>query len=263
MPDLPVRHSFSDGRIRHPGLNNMEIYELLAKRLMNQATSKDYVQWAEELLLNGEDRESVKILAALNLTRPVYWFDVERYFTAVMTDLNINYSDDMRILKEYSKVVAQQIIDDKIEPVEGVNKLSEVFSKSSHDSHYSNWDILEDQITFLYDAGPKYTFLPITEKNLNEYIKKEAELFLRLLEVPLPELFYHKFICEDCYYFGLSKSERKNYKWLSDKWYWRLRFILERPEYRNLCKKCGSRNVIAMTEHGGLELYLDQLSCRT
>ena len=209
----------------------MEIYELLAKRIMKEAIPEDYVQWAEGLLQKGEDRESVKILAALTLTKPVYWFDVDEYFKKVLKDLKIDDSDDEAILMEYSKLVAQRIIDNTIEPVEGVHKLSQVYVASDYCERYSNWDLLEDDVSnFLFD-GTILRDIPLKECDLTEYVKEETKLFLRFLEMDLPENFFGKTICKNCQNFDEPKHERKRFRWLPIKWYRRL--LLKYPQFES------------------------------
>ena len=231
----------------------MEIYELLAKRIMNEAIPEDYVEWAEGLLRKGEDRESVKILAALTLTKPVYWFDVEKYFKNVLTDLNIDDSDDSVVLREYSRIIAQKIIDNEIIPVTGVQKLAEVFVASGYQEKYSNWDILEDQVSFLFDAGPEYTNIPITEKNLDNYIKEETKLFLHLLDMHLPKCFSSMSFCEKCSSFDTPRIKKEQLKWYH-------RLLRKKPRYQSICVKCGCSDLISMSSHEGMKLYLENLS---
>ncbi len=234
----------------------MEIYELLEKRIMNKATSEDYVQWAECLLMKGEDSEYVKIIAAFSLDERVYLCEIEGYFNRALLELNIQLQNKGEVLEEYSKVITNQIINDSIEPMKGVRKLCEIHVASNYSDKYSNWDCIEDEVSFLEDTGGTLTEIPLNKKNLNEYVKTEAELFLKLLKIDLPKDFFYKSICKNCQNFDRPKFERKRYKWLTDKWYRRL--LLKWPQYQAICEKCGLNTLIKMSSHEGMQLYLDK-----
>jgi len=93
-----------------------EIFRFLALIEMDINCEKELVKWAEEKLTNNVETKSLVLLAGLS--EKEYTNAIE-LFNKVVEELNIQRPNKKDVLLFYSKLIARDILENKIDPNDG------------------------------------------------------------------------------------------------------------------------------------------------
>jgi hypothetical protein len=128
---------------------------ILAKRLLlHDISAQDYIEWAVDMLVKGDDSPSLRILAGLD--RHNRFLEVESYFLRSIKELNIEEMEGTTAIRSYANEVFQQIINEQFSSSQLVVKtLSQIYWNIyqlyvSYD-HANNYDLLCEVDVLLKD----------------------------------------------------------------------------------------------------------------
>lgn len=235
----------------------MDFNLLIGKRFLGQAHWKDYAQWAEGLLRQNVDSENVAILASLDLERSLDSGEIEFYFQKSMHDCGLALPTEQDALSAYARYICGQVAHGAIAPNEGLDTLQGFCAISGYEPIYSIWDELSEDVWRVNDREEPIFNTGLTKGNQEEYIMNVAAQFLELLEIDLPDWFFHLFACPACGYIGKNGFERIDKPWLPEKTF---KLIYRRaPARRAVCAKCGAPFPKSMGDYKGREQYLQSL----
>jgi hypothetical protein len=152
-----------------------ETYKLLAQRLLTYFDSKKFVDWAMILLQNGNESESLIILAGLDYdTTEVR----EKYFWQSISELQLEINaTDFELIENYAIYVAKSVIDNQLNPHSGLAVMQDIVRESDYSKRYIQFFELDEDIDCLkYDN--RTIFNPgLTLENKESFIKKNLSCF--------------------------------------------------------------------------------------
>ena len=155
---------------------NYLLTAIFGKKALQQLSSGDYVDWAGEMLVQGYDSRSLRILAGLD--RFVSTFEAEDYFVRAITELNFILPDSDAAIRAYACAIARQIIDDQITAQDGVRALFKICIATEYAADFIIWLELDDALDSLHSGNHPFTYESATLENFDEIAKREAANFI-------------------------------------------------------------------------------------
>ena len=143
---------------------------------MYQLGVGDYVDWAGEMLLQGHDSYSLRILAGLE--REASTFEAEDYLLRSAKELGLSIPDPEAAVRAYACEVARQIVEGHRTGQEGVRELYRICLATEYDPAYIIWLELDDALDSLLSGEYAYTCESATLENFDEVARQEAEKFI-------------------------------------------------------------------------------------
>ncbi|GEM_PF-4629710 len=147
-----------------------EIFEYFVKRMLNEATSYDTVNWAKCLV--NEGYHSLSLVALVNAKEPFSDELIDYYFEKVLEELKWELPDKDELLREYINYISQKIIFGQIDPVEAIDRIRQVIHALGYPKDLQRW------IDFVQKNKIEPLSPDINTKLKNE-IFKEADRHLR------------------------------------------------------------------------------------
>ena len=155
---------------------NYLLTAIFGKKALQQLSSRDYVDWAGEMLVQGYDSRSLRILAGLD--RFASTFEAEDYFGRAITELNLTLPDSDTAIRAYACAIARQIIEDKITAQDGVRALFKICIAADYAPDFIIWLELDDALDSLISGNHPFTYESATLENFDEIAKREASNFI-------------------------------------------------------------------------------------
>ena len=198
---------------------------MIAESLINEFSSKRYVDWAVKLLNNGYESEYLNVLAGLDNEESE---TVDKYFKQVLFDLKIEVeSDKEKLIEIYATYIAEGVVKKEITTENGLPAFVKVANFMDYESKYLEFTYLSDDIYGLENGEYSYYHDGLTLENKEGYIIEEFGLFLEAEKLENPDSAKEFVYCEKCTHVGKS--------------------ILKKTLFnRNgtlRCEKCGSKNI--------------------
>ena len=152
------------------------IASIFGKRALRQLSSDDYQKWAGEMLVQGYDSPSLRILAGLD--KFVSSFEAEDYSCRSIQELNLNLPDHETAIRAYACAIAQQIVDGTIPAQDGVRWLFQICIGTNYAQDFMIWLELDDALDNLLCGAQPFTYESATLDNFDEIAKREAASFI-------------------------------------------------------------------------------------
>ena len=110
-------------------INTEEILNLIARYENKVIDEKELSDFAIELVENDIESESLILLAGMT---PSEYTEASELLKKVISELGFSWPSDKVISLAYAKIIAQQILDDEIQPNLGCAKIGEI-------NHHLDW----------------------------------------------------------------------------------------------------------------------------
>jgi RNase P subunit RPR2 len=208
-------------------MNVQEItYRLLAEKILTYFDSQKYVDWAVTLLENGLESESLVILAGLD-SYPTE--EKEKYFWESIKELGIKIEkSDSELIDNYADFVAKQVIEDKINPMIGLQKMLDVVRATDYSQKYAHFGFLDEDIDFLNYSQTTIFNTGLTLDNKDEFVKEEFRIFSEMNQLQIDDSLREQSYCLNCNKFGKPALKKK--------------YQLKKPNKYQIwvCSNCGS-----------------------
>ena len=149
---------------------------IFGKRALYQLPASDYVDWAVEMLTEGYDSYSLRILAGLERTGSA--FEAEDYFLRSARELGLSIPDSRMAVRAYACEIAQEVIAGHLTGQEGVRALYRICLATEYDRDYLIWLKLDDALDNLLAGEHPYPYESATLENFDQVAKQEAEKFI-------------------------------------------------------------------------------------
>ncbi|HEU4836787.1 MAG TPA: hypothetical protein VFS90_20300 [Pyrinomonadaceae bacterium] len=149
---------------------------IFGQRALQQLSADDYAAWAGEMLVQGYDSRSLRILAGLDKFAST--FEAENYFARSLAELNLTPPDSDTAIRAYACEIARQIIEDKITAQDGVRALFQICIATDYAADFIIWLELDDALDSLISGNYPFTYESATLENFNEIAKREAANFI-------------------------------------------------------------------------------------
>lgn len=131
-------------------------YEILALKVLNRDIDKTWTDWATEMLRQGYDTDSLVILAGES--SPYNQFELQRLTNKVFDELNLNYSDKDKALKNYAYHLIDEVFQNNLEAYSVLKILKDICIETGYDYFYEFYelfwakdDLLEREDQFYLD----------------------------------------------------------------------------------------------------------------
>lgn len=124
-------------------------------------TDLEYIDWAEDMLVEGYDSSGVRILAGLDREESTYEaaLEVERYFRQSIKALKVKGLDPGRVVRAYACEIAQRIIYGVTTNDAEVHTLSQLFIDLGEPDEYAIWYKLYDAYLDITADREPYAYL--------------------------------------------------------------------------------------------------------
>ena len=218
---------------------------LLAKKLLSNFDSKNYVDWAVSLLENGNESENLFILAGLdNESTEIR----EKYFLKAVGELNIDIKiGDFELLENYAKFTAENVINGVISKSNGLEIMNEIVRRSDYDIKYFQFFELDEDLDYLiYNNKTAFNF-ELTKENKEEFILEEFKLFLEIENLKIDDKIREFSICKKCNHIGKPKLKTQ--------------YKLTKPYKYKIwkCEKCNSKEIEHFSSQIGKRKIIDKI----
>lgn len=160
---------------------NDEIVKLLAERYYHD---EDISDWAIKCLEKGYDSRSLRMLASMS--ESLYSSsETDQYFRRVLNELNWDKIKTEEYLMRYAKLLAIEIIENKVDPIKASRDIYAVFQDLDYPSELQAWFEINEMVWaygyFLKTGTEDYYFR--SEEQLTAEIKKASREFIDALEI--------------------------------------------------------------------------------
>jgi hypothetical protein len=146
---------------------------LLARRWAGDSSREEYIKWAQDVLEQNLDSQSIRILAGLNL--PTDQSEVEQYFLRSLRDLAIQEPSQDEMPIHYFHYMCRAILAEKVTPDHGIDLIHKrVVTPLGHPDKLMPW-------CFLWEWNHPRTLAEIKggavarDGLIREYASKELE----------------------------------------------------------------------------------------
>ncbi|MCA1617990.1 MAG: hypothetical protein LC795_01460 [Acidobacteria bacterium] len=149
---------------------------LFGKRALYQLPASDYVDWAVEMLAQGSDSYSLRILAGLGPSTSS--FEAEGYFLRSARELGLRIPDSAGAVRAYACEIARELVEGRLDAREAVRALYRICLGTEYEREYIIWLRLDDALDSLLSGGYAYTYESATLENFEEVARQEAGKFV-------------------------------------------------------------------------------------
>lgn len=157
-----------------------EIVKLLAARTRRD---QDLPEWAINCLEKGYDSKSLRILASMSKWDSAS--ELDNYFQRSLRELGWNKIDREDYLLRYSKILAREIVEDRVDPISFASIICEIqrdldYPGELHD-FFEIYEMIWDYDYFLKTGSAGHFNLP--HKELVGAIKRISQELLKSKEI--------------------------------------------------------------------------------
>ncbi len=235
----------------------MDIQALLGARALGEDKTENYIHWAEQQLLRGDDSDNIAILAGLGLDKLIDREEVLFYFQRCLNDKGIELGSRQEQINTFIKYLCQQIIDDAENVYQYSHTLAQIhFSHTIDGDLLPIWGELNDDLCMLDSDDPYFWNPELTRENQREFIGQVAQQFLRLMERDIPHDFLSYYWCQSCQ--QLTRPEWVNKPAGSFKELMATLTGKRQPVKEPICLRCHSKTVTSIRLWQGRELWLNK-----
>jgi hypothetical protein len=149
---------------------------IFGKRVLYQLPAGDYIDWAGEMLVQGRDSYSLRILAGLPPSTSTS--EAEDYFLRSARELGLSVPDPEAAVRGYACEVARQIVEGHVAARDGVRELYRICLATEHDRDYRIWLRLDDALDSLLSGEYAHAYESATLEDFDEIATREAEKFI-------------------------------------------------------------------------------------
>lgn len=158
-------------------LINQDIIELLAERWLKK---DDISDWAIKCLEKGFDSKSLRILASTSSSDSPS--ETDDYFKRALKELGWDKIERTDYLMEYSKILAQRIVEDRVDEIETSKVIYRILIELDYPSELQAWFEIDEMIFdynhYLKTKSKGYFYRSKEELKLE--IKRVSEDLLKL-----------------------------------------------------------------------------------
>lgn len=160
---------------------NDEVAKLLAERYFRK---EDVPDWAIKCLEKEYDSKSLRILASMSKWDSAS--ELDDYLQRSLKELNWDKIERQDYLMKYAEILAQEIIEDKIDPIKAAREIYQIHIDLDYSSELHGWHEIDEMIwdyEHFLKTGEKYYFYRPKEELIFEIIRVSEELIKSKAEV--------------------------------------------------------------------------------
>ncbi len=144
--------------------------EILVFKMIGENVNKQWINWAYEMLLAGFETENLIQLAGE--LEPYNQFELQRLTDKIFKELNLKWDNEEQIYKNYACYLIGQALDGKIQNVNVLNILKDVYIGAKYEPPYRDFYALYYAQDDLRYSENQWYWPGATGENINTIIKE-------------------------------------------------------------------------------------------
>lgn len=182
----------------------MKFVELCYRRLTGAGRTlapADYIEWADQLLVQDSDSPSIAQLASCAWDTPPDAQQIERLFQESLAELGLALPvDEFDALTRYAASICQHFLDGALEPWDLVSEMLSLSEDNQEPYLFDIWIVLCDALAGAHSRDPHSALfnraLPVDDDAA--CIRLTAMQFIALCAMSLPDKFPFVWRCSQC-----------------------------------------------------------------
>lgn len=158
----------------------LSTYKILKEKAFNSDITESWIDWAIEMMEAGY--ESINLYELAGTTSPFNQFELKELTNKVFKDLNFDYSDKTKTLKNYVYFLLTSNIDKPEKYDKVLREFRDIYYELDMDSEYQDLALLYWAKDDLLYADYQNYWEGANRENINSIIKEQFELFKRRFE---------------------------------------------------------------------------------
>lgn len=163
--------------MREPVLST---YKILKEKAFNSDIDESWVDWAIEMMEAGYESDSLYQLAGT--LKPYNQFELQVLTTQVLKDLQLDFSDKRKALKNYVYYLITSNLDKPENYYRVLGELRDIYYELDMDVEYQDLALLYWAKDDLLYADFQHYWEGANRQNIDAIIKEQFELFKRRFE---------------------------------------------------------------------------------
>jgi hypothetical protein len=163
--------------MREPVLST---YKILKAKAFNSDIDESWVDWAIEMMEAGYESDSLYQLAGT--LKPYTQFELQMLTTQVLKDLQLDFSDKRKALKNYVYYLITSNLDKPGNYYRVLGELRDIYYELDMDVEYQDLALLYWAKDDLLYADYQHYWEGANRQNIDAIIKEQFELFKRRFE---------------------------------------------------------------------------------
>jgi hypothetical protein len=160
----------------------LSTYEILKEKAFSSDINESWVDWALEMMEAGYESNNLYELAGT--TRPYNQFELQDLTSKVFKDLNLDYSDKTKTLKNYVYFLLTSNIDRPEKYYEVLNEFRDIYYELDADTEFQDltllyWakdDLIYSEFQHYWDGADR--------TNIDQIIRDQFGLYITKFEDP-------------------------------------------------------------------------------
>jgi len=158
----------------------LSTYKILKEKSFNSDIDESWVDWAIEMIEAGYEADSLYQLAGT--LKPYNQFELQVLATQVLKDLQLDYSDKRKALKNYVYYLVTSNVDKPENYYKVLREFRDIYYELDMDSEYQDLALLYWAKDDLLYEDYQYYWDGANRENIDTIIKNKFELLKRQFE---------------------------------------------------------------------------------
>jgi len=153
----------------------LSTYKILKEKACNADIDESWTDWAIEMIQAGYEADSLYQLAGIS--KPVNQFELQDLTDKVLKDLQLDYSDKRKAIKNYAYFLAKSNLDNREKYYEVLKEFRGIYYELDMDSEFQDLVLLywaKDDL--IYDENQHY-WDGANRINIDNIIKEQFEIY--------------------------------------------------------------------------------------
>lgn len=158
----------------------LSTYKILKEKACNADIGKNWSDWAIEMMEVGFEVDSLYELAGIS--RPFNQFELQVLTNKVLEDLNLDYSDKEKTIKNYAYFIIKSNVGNASKYYDVLKEFRDIYYELDMDNEYKAFallywakdDLLSQEVQWYWDGANR--------TNIDRIIKEQFELWVTKFE---------------------------------------------------------------------------------
>jgi len=155
----------------------LSTYKILKEKAYNADIDESWADWAIEMMQVGYEAESLYQLAGIS--KPFNQFELQDLTNKVLNDLQLNYSDKQKTIKNYIYFLLKSNLENTDKYYEVLKEFKDIYYELNMESEFQDLALLywakEDLI---YDENQHY-WDRANRTNIDKIIREQFEIYIK------------------------------------------------------------------------------------
>lgn len=149
----------------------LKTYKILKEKACNADIDEDWAGWAIEMIEEGFENESLYQLAGIS--KPYNQFELHHLTNQVLKELNFDYSDKQKTLKNYAYYIIKVNIENTTKYTEVLKEFRDIYYELDMDREYQDFAFLYWAKTDLIYSDYQHYWDGADRTNIDDIIKQQ------------------------------------------------------------------------------------------